>query len=78
MTGCGWGSVAVSARVARFHTSTSSSLLPAAMDVPPGLNATAFTQLVAPVSGGPASTARRGLATFHSQTLWSLPPAASR
>ena len=44
VTGCGWGSVAVSARVARFHTSTSSSLLPAAMDVPPGLNATAFTQ----------------------------------
>ena len=48
VTGCGAGSVAVSARVARFHTSTLASEVPAATTVPSGLNATAFSQFTAP------------------------------
>src|ERR1700730_14727648 len=44
--------------------------------VPSGLNATAFTQPVAPVSGA-ARTGRAGLLTFHSQTSPSLLLAAS-
>jgi hypothetical protein len=68
--------MAVSALVARFHTSTRSSLLPAASDPPPGPNDTAFTQSVAPASV-PAGTGRDGRATCHSQTLSSWLPAAS-
>ena len=49
MTGCGCGSVAVSERVDRFHTRTLASAVPAATDVPSGLNATAFSQFTAPV-----------------------------
>ena len=39
VTGCGCGSAAVSERVARFHTSTLASAVPAATAVPSGLNA---------------------------------------
>ena len=49
VTGCAQGSVAVSARVARFHTSTLASEVPAATVLPSGLNATAFSQFTAPV-----------------------------
>src|ERR1017187_1407261 len=75
-TGCGCGSDAAAARVARCQTRTWSSLLPAARPVPSGLNATVFTQFVAPVSGA-APTGRAGSLMFHSHTLSSWLPAAS-
>ena len=83
----GWvsGSVAVSALVAMFHTSTLASDVPAARLLPSGLNATVLTQFVAPVSV-PSGTALPGLplpvpapapASRHSHTFLSRLDAAS-
>src|SRR5215471_10327241 len=75
VTGCVCGSVAVSARVARFHTSTLASDVPAARDRPSGLNATVLAQFVAPVSA-PSGLARPP-PSFHSHTFMSWLAAAS-
>src|ERR1700723_2434575 len=77
VTGCGWSSVAVIALVARFHTSTLASEVPAASDRPSGLKATVFTQSVAPPSVPSGAAVRRLARTDQSQTLWSSLVAAS-
>jgi hypothetical protein len=70
--------VAVSARVATFHTSTLASDVPAATVLPSGLNATPATRLRGPVSGPPPNgLGEAGSETFHSRTLLSALPAAS-
>src|SRR5580704_343849 len=71
----GSGSVPIRLPVARFQRRTVLSLLPAAKVAPFGLNATAFTKSVAPVSGA-RRTGRTGSETFHSHTLLSWLPAA--
>src|ERR1700733_2913242 len=78
VTGCGWGSSSVSRQPDTCHTCTSPSLLPAARPAPSGLNATALTQSVAPVSGGPADRGRPPPPTRHSHTFLSCDPAESR
>lgn len=70
VTGCGLGMLPVSCPVARFHISTRSSLLPAAIECPSGLNETAFTQSLAPARVV-SSFGRADWVTFHSHTLWS-------
>ena len=72
VTGCGWASVAVIARVARFHTSTLAPEVPSASDRPSGLKATVFAQSVAPASVPSLVAARRFARTDHSQTLLSF------
>src|ERR1700685_667716 len=71
----GSGSVPISLPVARFQRCTASSLLPASTVVPFGLNATAFTQSVAPLSGA-SRIGRTGSVTFHRHTSSSRLPTA--
>ena len=80
LTCCGWGTRAVSDRVARFHTSTFPSAVPAASDLPSGLNATALSPAPAPLRV-PAATALTGFflaagRSVHSQTRRSALAAA--
>ena len=70
LSGVGW------AGLARFHSQTLRSELPAARVCPSGLNATEVTVSVGPFRGRPSGVGRAGLARFHSQTLWSELPAA--
>ena len=81
VTGWASGSVADSARVAMFHTSTLASEVPAARLCPSGLNATALTQFVAPVkvpSGTalPDCPAARAAPSRHNHTFLSRLDAA--
>ena len=76
VTGCGRGSVAMRFRLARLQMSTPASDVPAAMDVPSGLNATVLTQFVAPVSVPSWVAAGVPAARVHSHTLSSWLAAA--
>src|SRR5580704_6620610 len=77
VTGCGRGSVAMRSRLARLQMSTPASDVPAAMDVPSGLNAIVLTQSVAPVSVPSWLAVGVLAARVHSHTLSSWLAAAS-
>src|SRR2546429_10006496 len=65
VTGAGWGSLMLTCPVARSHMVTVSSEHPAAMLCPSGLNTTALTQLVGPVSGAGNGTGPAGAERVH-------------
>src|SRR5580692_4843985 len=76
VTGCGVGSVAMRSQLARLQMITPASDVPAAMDVPSGLNASVLTQSVAPVSVPSWLAVGVSAASVHSHTLSSWLAAA--